>query len=598
MSWKRLVIDIEANNLLMPLIDYSSMPFKLKKEARLWCISVRDVDTNQSVLLLPQEYMSIVAPTVIQEYSYFEEVTDEFNNTTKHKVVELREFLDEKGNVLEVEKSKAYDKTKEYLVTKTICVEGVGYNSIPKRTLTKDMLKRVLANCEELVGHNLVNYDLPALMLFNMLEYRIEYPGAGDHTVFGKPTQITDTLLLSKLYNPDRLDSFGKHGLAAFGKRIGNNKLDFNEFDRYSWQMGYYCDQDTSVGKGTLEYLNEEEDFNKDYKTAYSMEIKLIDLTVRQEAFGFDFDSELANKAITELEVILKEREDAVEPHLPPKSLNKGQQDYYTPPKIQFKKNGDPSASIFKFANKINEVTIPAGEDDKVLGTQSKYIITKPREGDESSNDYYLLFEGREYKLPCTTPVKESLPTSINDNNDVKGYLISLGWEPLEWVERDITKNSKKQKNSEDKVLASIKKYAAETENSPFKKHRYEFLKLSETQDLEKFLVDQYKKKPKNALKVITTPPYRTGAEKNLCQNLERLAKKLGTSSFIKSIVEWHTYAHRKNSIAGGTLDEDGEPTKGYLSFVREDGRVGTPADTVGAATYRYLHKGVEIAMP
>lgn len=604
MSWKRLVIDIEANNLLMPLIDYSTMPFKLKKEARLWCISVRDIDTNQSVLLLPSEYMSIVAPSVIQEYYQLVEVTDEFNNTTKNKVVELREFLDENGKVLETEKARTYDESKEYLISKTICVEGIGYNKIPKRILSKEMLTKVLSNCEELVGHNLVSYDLPALMLFDMLDYRIEYPGAGEHTVFGKPTQIKDTLLISKLYSPDRLDSFGKHSLSAFGKRIGNNKLDFHEFDRYSWQMGYYCDQDTSVGKGTLEYLNEEEDFDKDYKTAYSMEIKLIDLTVRQEAFGFDFDSDLANKAVTELEGILKEREDTVEPHLPSKALNKGQQDYYTPPKVQFKKNGDPSAAIFKFANKINNVNaiIEEGDDKseqtlaeqiKRLGTKSDFIITKPREDDESADDYYLLFEEREYKLPCTTPVKESLPTSIKDNNEVKGYLISLGWEPLEWVERDITRDSKKQKNTEDKVLKSINRYAIETESSPFKKHRYEYLKLSLDQDLEKFLVEQYKKKPKNALKVITTPPYRTGAEKNLCANLEKLAKKLGTSSFIKAIVEWHTYSHRKNSIAGGSLDEDGEPTKGYLSFVREDGRVGTPADTVGAATYRYLHKAV-----
>ena len=597
MSWKRLVLDIEANNLLMPLIDYSCMPYKFKKEARLWCISIRDIDTNQSVLLVRPEYLDLVAPVTIRESFSYVEVEDEFGNPIKTKIKEFVEYLDAQGNVQYYESSKTYDSSKEYTVSTYPCTKGIEFNAIPKRPFSKEMLKKVLSNCEEIVGHNLVGYDLPALMLFDMLEYRIEYPGKGPHTLFNKPVKIKDTLLMSKLYNPDRLDAYGKHGLAAFGERTGNPKLDFHEFDKYSWMMGYYCNQDTSVGKDTLHYLDQEEDFS-DYETAYAMEIKLIDLTIRQEVFGFDFDSDLAVKAVSQLEDMLKAREDIVEPHLPPKALNKGQQDYYTPPKIQFKKNGEPSAAIYKFANKINDVEVPSDPEDKSYGTSSKYLITKPREDDEDAVDYYLLIEDREYKLPCVDPVKTSLPTSINDNNDVKGYLISLGWEPLEWVERDITKNAKKQKNSEDKVIASIKKYAAETEKSPFKKHRYEYLKLSLDKDLEKYLIDAYKKKPRNALKVITTPPYRTGAEKNLCQNLERLAKKLGTSSFIKSIVEWHTYAHRKNSIAGGTLDEDGEPTKGYLSFVREDGRVGTPADTVGAATYRYLHKGVEIAMP
>ena len=289
----------------------------------------------------------------------------------------------------------------------------------------------------------------------------------------------------------------------------------------------------------------------------------------------------------------MKERSDYVEPVLPPKSLNKGQQDYYTPPKIQFKKNGDPSAAIFKFANKINEVTIKEGEDDKVLGTKSDFIITKPREDDESAYDYYLVFEDREYKLPHQTPVKLTLPTTIKDNDEVKGYLLSLGWEPSEWKERDLTKDSKKQKISSDKVTKAIIKYAADTLEGPYKKHRFEYLGIKQDVDLESYLLSIYKKKPNAACKVMTTPLLRVGAEKSLCPNLERIAKKQGSNKLIKSIVEWHTYAHRKNSISGGTMDEDGEPTKGYLSFVREDGRIGTPADTVGASTYRYLHRGV-----
>ena len=592
MAWNKLVIDIEADDLLMPSIDYSQMPYKLKDTSQLWCISVRDYHTNQSVLLVREEWLTFLAPTHMKEYFTFIEQTDEFGNTTKVRDVGRIEYINPNGDIAETEYSKTYDPALAYQVVLKEYKRGQDYNKIPKRILSREMLQRVLANCDELIGHNIVNYDLPALMLFGMLDYRIEYPGNGQHTVFNRPSVITDTLLMSKLYNPDRTDSFGKHALSAFGLRTGNEKDDFHDFSQYTWKMGYYCNQDTSVGKDTLDYLDAEESFDV-YEKAYAMEIKLIDLTVRQEVFGFDFDIDLAKSSIVELEGLLKERSDYVEPVLPPKSLNKGQQDYYTPPKIQFKKNGDPSAAIFKFANKINEVTIKEGEDDKVLGTKSDFIITKPREDDESAYDYYLVFEDREYKLPHQTPVKLTLPTTIKDNDEVKGYLLSLGWEPSEWKERDLTKDSKKQKISSDKVTKAIIKYAADTLEGPYKKHRFEYLGIKQDVDLESYLLSVYKKKPNAACKVMTTPLLRVGAEKSLCPNLERIAKKQGSNKLIKSIVEWHTYAHRKNSISGGTMDEDGEPTKGYLSFVREDGRIGTPADTVGASTYRYLHRGV-----
>mgnify|MGYP003422681497 FL=1 len=68
MAWERIVIDIEANNLLTPLLNLNQMPYRLKDEARLWCIVVRCVDTNASVLLLPDEFMNTVAPVMEKQY--------------------------------------------------------------------------------------------------------------------------------------------------------------------------------------------------------------------------------------------------------------------------------------------------------------------------------------------------------------------------------------------------------------------------------------------------------------------------------------------------------------------------------------------------
>ena len=48
---KRVVVDIESNDLLENMLDFSSLPYKLKIEAKLWCIVVRDIATGEVVTL-------------------------------------------------------------------------------------------------------------------------------------------------------------------------------------------------------------------------------------------------------------------------------------------------------------------------------------------------------------------------------------------------------------------------------------------------------------------------------------------------------------------------------------------------------------------
>ena len=565
MSWQRIAIDLEANNLLKPLMDFSSMPYKLKKEAQLWCISLRCIDTKQSVLLVKEEYINYVAP--------------------------------EDDPI------------------------GSKYNKIPKRILSKDMLKLVLKNCIVLIGHNIIAYDLPYLMLYGILDYKINFPNKINlaekyiptlHKVFDNDVDIIDTLIVSKLFNPDRQDSFGKHSLEAFGLRTGHEKIDFNNFSQYTPSMGVYCDGDTLVSVNTYEYLMAEQDFEK-WRKAYDMEIKLVDLTLKQEYFGFKFDVELAQKALVELDQMLKEREGQVLPHLPKKKMTQADINYYTPPETQFKSNGEPSAHVCKFSKKINNFidseipyTVESATPSIVIKRKKEveiynsikhtdinpFIITKSREDDESALDYYLLYKNKKYKLPFNEALETETDAAINDHNTVKGFLIESGWIPSEWKERNLILDSKKKKIESEKVIKAIQRYAKETLESPFKSFRLEYLNLTEKDDLEKYLLKKYEKSPNKPLKVITTPPLRVGATKDLCPNLEKLSKQEG-NDFIKAIVEWHTYAHRRNSIAGGGIDEDGEPTKGFLSFVREDGRVSTPADTLGASTFRMQHREI-----
>ena len=117
----------------------------------------------------------------------------------------------------------------------------------------------LLSSAEELVGHNILGFDLPAL--------RKVYP---DWLFQGK---VTDTLVLSRLvhsdlvtedfsygYRPDQLPKrlFGSHSLKAWGMRLTHFKDDFDGGDWSAWssEMQYYCEQDVEVTVSLYNHLN------------------------------------------------------------------------------------------------------------------------------------------------------------------------------------------------------------------------------------------------------------------------------------------------------------------------------------------------------
>jgi hypothetical protein len=473
----RYIIDIESTNLLQNGLDYSSMPYKLKPDYKVWCVVIRNLDTKAVVSLVKEE-------------------------------------------------------------------------------ITSKNLSRILADCTELIGHNIVAFDLPVLMLYGVLDYRIGYPGQPS-TLFGNPVTITDTLLWSKLLNADRL---GGHSLDAWGKRLGNNKTHFEEWDRYSQEMLDYCIQDTSVNASILEQLLKEQG-KHNWSKPYSVEIKLTDLTLRQELFGFDFNLALAEKNLAELTELMQNIAKTVDPLLPKKRMSQVEAGKYQMPKVRFKKNGELSAHLLKFCEKHNAII--------------------------SEDHSTITFEGKAFPITTDEPLKFETDADIEDIDVVKGYLISLGWVPSEVKERDIVKKQDKTARNYEEIIVAIDRYVKQTETSVFRELRLDLLDVK-MENLRAFLMKKI-----NGTKPIylpTTPKLTVGVEKEICPNLIALGQK---AEFVKDVVHYYTYRHRKNSIAGGVLDEDGEPMTGFISALREDGRIPTPADTLGANTGRYRHKVV-----
>lgn len=519
MSFKRVILDIESSNFLENMLDFTQRPLKLKSDAKIWCIVIRCIDTKQSKMLIPQYIL---------------------DDIFLYKAMSTPE---------EVEK---YEQL----------------NVIP---LTRESLATCLETVEEFVAHSGIKFDLPALKYFDLLDYYIGYPDLDGKTPFnnkttinGKETIITDTLIWSKLVNPDRF----QHGLEYFGKLFGNQKIEFKAFHEFSIEMVNYCHQDAVVNHDVYDLINSEKKAYDGWNIPYLMEAKLADLSLNQELFGFHYDKELSDKCKEELDQLLQERYDIVTPNIPPKPLNVGDQKYYTPPATKFSKSSN-----------------------RVSKHMSNFLEKVGAEYDPINNTYE--FEGKTFDLYYDGCIKDSVEANIKDLAHVKGFLISLGWEPTEWSTRDLIKDSKKQFRDETKFDTTLEKYAKETFEGPFRDLRIEVLELPEDITKEEF-IDHYKSaylaKPTKSIYVPTSPPLRVGTDKELCPGLVSLSKEI---PFAKDLAEYFTYAHRRNSISGNLDEESGEVGSGFESYVREDGRISTPVDTLGTNTSRMAHKVV-----
>lgn len=456
--------------------------------------------------------------------------------------------------------------------------------------ITKDWLREELKGCKVLVAHNGIKFDFIALRLFGVLDYHISYLGEHD-TVFGEKCLITDTLVLSRLLNPDRK---GGHSIEAFGKRLKNKKTPFRqvcinkgyidkgaeqgaEFQSFVPEMVEYCEQDTSVNKDVFFLLKKElKDSPGKWTKALKIENKLADIAIKRENLGFYFNKELAVWCFKDLTSKIEELKEKINPFLGDRPMNIGETDHYTPPKSQLKKNGNPSSYMQAFAERIG------GE-----------IIT------EFGGKSYLKFGGDKLELPLTKPVKTTVKATIKDGDYIKQLLIDkYGWKPTEWNFRDLTINSLKVKIPLKERRLVFKRWLEETMGGKYKKSRLaDAFKTHKVKNINALIKEIDKKLEQDyPVRVPTTPPIRVGVTKELCPNLVKLGSKV---DFAKYFSEYLTLAHRRSNIAGGKNVEDLDlnverPETGYLSIYRKsDNRIATPSIEIGASTNRYTHKDI-----
>lgn len=434
-----------------------------------------------------------------------------------------------------------------------------------------------LKSYDVIVGHNIVNFDLLVLKLKYCALFSIR-DDVGEYDTFcGKPVLIQDTLVMSKLQYPDRKG----HSLEWWGDSLGYAKIDWkakarelelkDEWSEYHPEMLVYCERDAELNVKVYQKLLQERG-NWNWDKAYTLELQVKELVTRGSHRGFVFNKALAEAYVRDLDEKLEERRAKIEPIIPPKPPTQAEEKGFIPPKVQLTKDGRISSLMKKWVDKHD----------------GKYW-----EEDENLPARVAVF-GKKYRLPigCVSFLTE-VPAKISHFSHIKEWLISLGWTPSEWAERDLSVNTHKQKLPIDKFEAAVERYTASTIGSKFMKFRMKHLELSISRDSEvnankirtKLLMAE---RPK---KVITSPKFTVGVEKKICPSLLQLGDSF---PYVKELVEYLTYRHRRNSLLGGGYnpddDEENDYETGYLANIRTDGRITTDADTCGTSTSRFKH--------
>ncbi len=139
----------------------------------------------------------------------------------------------------------------------------------------------------------------------------------GFNRLLGKridPSKVLDTLILYRFidYNLQ-----GGHSLKAWGKRLSDFKMDFNDFSKFSQEMVDYCHQDVAVTvklyQRFLPVLKDETQ-----QEAIKVEHDIQILCEEMHNNGFFFDKEKAEHLLDEIELRMAELEDGFQEDFPP----------------------------------------------------------------------------------------------------------------------------------------------------------------------------------------------------------------------------------------------------------------------------------------
>ncbi len=239
----------------------------------------------------------------------------------------------------------------------------------------------LLNTADTLIGHNILTFDIPCVRKIM------------NEPDFAKDKEILDTLVLSRLFNPDRKTG---HKLADWGSLLSYPKIDFDDYLYYSVKMMKYCIRDVELNTKVFHELRKEA---RGYsRKCIDLEHNVAEILGAQERHGFLLDFEKASKIQTELQrdIIITEKQ--IKATFKPKIIN-------TKLYPKYKKDG----SIARNA------TTEHGEGTRL--TTDELIEMKKTTSDHITR----------------TKVKEVL---VSSRVQLIEYLQEFGWKPTQFTDK------------------------------------------------------------------------------------------------------------------------------------------------------------------
>jgi DNA polymerase-1 len=168
--------------------------------------------------------------------------------------------------------------------TKVWCIVTLNIDSGEYTTYTEgqyDLFNKAITLADEVLGHNIIGYDIPACEKLLGTDF--------------SACEITDTLVLSRLANPQRK----AHSLGAWGESLGFPKGDYNDWTNFNPDMLAYCKQDVAVNNEMYKaVLKELKGFSP---SSIELEHKVMRITQQQMRTGWLLDQPKARDLVAGL---------------------------------------------------------------------------------------------------------------------------------------------------------------------------------------------------------------------------------------------------------------------------------------------------------
>lgn len=248
-------------------------------------------------------------------------------------------------------------------------------------TQTYGQLKKDLAEVDEIIGHNILGYDIPVIERLLDIDF--------------SSIKLTDTLVLSRITNPTRS---GGHSLGAWGESLGYPKGEFTDFSAYSKEMLDYCITDTKVNMKVYErLLIESKGFSGE---SLQLEMDVHRIISKQTQSGWLLDEQKAFMLLAELKENMLAAESKV-------------RERFVPLPVWVQKNYPKN---------------PTKKD----GTEAAIMVRHREQGfhySEEEGSYGV------YEYPVF---------NLGSRQQIGRYLIHFGWSPKEFTETGLPKIDEK----------------------------------------------------------------------------------------------------------------------------------------------------------